>query len=301
MTELTKPERLRLIIKSGVHLLKSEKSYTQNTIQKKLKAVGNEIAPASLTNILKDRNVSTPLLQTASDGIISVVEQELPFLCNTSTGQFVPEPSISNNNKTEIRLPDHADDEYAGLKIHKTGRFNAREKADFIKTANEEIIEVGLRLRAFADFFNSHKEDDYQNDLLDRLKNGVNFKAYLLDPDSQEASMYFTDRATFLPAEKRSIDEMRIVINDLQRVRDSIEAMNLKGRFELYLYRHIPYGMFLMVDGGAPDAKILASPYLFGIRRAHCPVLEIHREHQQHLFSRYRESMMMFMRDAKKI
>lgn len=300
MTQLTKPERLRLIIKNGVALLKEQKTYTQSTIQKKMKAVGKSIAAASLTNILTDKKVSLPLLQTASEGVIAVVEHELPFLCDTSSGQFVPDPASGSDTKV-IPVPDYPDDEYAGFKIHKTGRFNATEKAGFIQTATEEIVEVGLRLKAFAGFFNSHKEDDYQNHLLERLKNGVHFKAYLLDPESQEARMYFTDRSKFLPDEARSIDEMRIVVKELQRVRDNIAARNLKGSFELYLYRHMPYGMFLMVDGATAHGKLLVSSYLYGVRRAHCPVLEIYKEHQHHLYTRYRESMLMLMADAKKI
>jgi hypothetical protein len=46
----------------------------------------------------------------------------------------------------------------------------------------------------FASYFTSHKEKDYKTHILELLTKGVHIKAYLLDPESQEASIYFTDR-----------------------------------------------------------------------------------------------------------
>jgi hypothetical protein len=75
--------------------------------------------------------------------------------------------------------------------------------------------------------------------------------------------------------------------------------MQLKGQFDIFLYRHIPCAMYLMVDGPNPEqAKMMVSPYLYGIKRADCPVFEFTRKQQPKLFRTYQESLRLITKEA---
>ncbi len=300
MTELTKNERLRSVVKKGTHLLQEEKNYNQITIQRKLTAVGKSVAPATLHNILHDKPVALPTLQTAADGIKVVVLEELVYRYDMTTNQFVPDTE-SGQQPAVIELPESGEKANSGFIIHKEGRLGAAEKAIFMAGASREIIEIGLRLNSFASYFTSLKEQEYKNHIIVLLRKGVNIKVYLLDPKTREADLYFNDRSKSQPSEKNSIQDIMNAIERLKEVATEFENMKLTGTFEIYTYQHFPSGMFLIVDGGRATGKMLVSHYLFGMRRAHCPVMEFTKADQSLLFSKYWESVQLFIEGAKRV
>ena len=187
------------------------------------------------------------------------------------------------------------------LVFHIDGRVSIQQKTDFIDSAQKEVIEVGIRLKTFAGYFDSRRDSEYKNHIIALLKRGVSFKAYVLDPASNLALLYFDDRAQAQAAERDAVEESQKVLARLKQLAQEFALERYPGSFEVYLYRHVPYSQFLVVDPNLSGGKMMISHYLYGIRRAECPVLEFTRANQPNLFGKYMTSLRAFIRDARPV
>lgn len=266
----------------------------------KLKMLGHPVSPASLSNIKNSKTVGLPILNVAAKGMEALLKREMDMAFDTQTQDFylqnTPEWSASVVPEKPVRDPDGP-----AFTLHGEGRVSVQEKTDFIRHAKQEVIEVGVRLNSFSSYFVSQNEGAYKMHILALLQKGVHIKGYLLDPESNEARIYFEDRALVQSFEKDSIGEIKKVVERLRALCAEFEALQLPGTFEVYLYKHIPYSLFLVVDGATEGGKMMVSHYLYGVRRANCPVLEFTRQDQPPLFRRYWESMQLFLDGAKKL
>lgn len=195
-----------------------------------------------------------------------------------------------------LKLPDDS-----GLVIHEDGRVSIGYKTEFIATAQKEVIEVGVRLKTFSEYFTSRRENEYKDYISTLLKKGVSFKAYLLDPDSNEARLYFDDRARVQESESDAIAEMKKAIEKLIRIAKEFEQNRYPGSFEIYIYKHIPYNHFLVVDRQLEGGKMMVSHYLYATRRAECPVWEFRRSTHPKLYEMYHRSLVSFVQHAKRL
>ena len=59
----------------------------------------------------------------------------------------------------------------------------------------------------------------------------------------------------------------------------------------LFQYDHFPSFHASVIDGATENGVIYMSPYLFGVRRANTPVIEVHQKMQQKIFKRYWSSV----------
>lgn len=297
---ITKEERLRNIIRLALLLLQDEMAYGQNNIVKKLSTLGYQISPSSFSNIKKGKAVGLNLLNITAKGMQLLIERELGLVFDGDSQNFKPQDT-PNWVATIVPEKPQKDIDKPGYILHIEGRVIMPQKSDFIDSAQREVIEVGARLRSFSRYFFSENETAYKHRILKLLKRGVDVKSYLLDPDSNEARIYFDDRAKVQSFEKESPADIKKVLVQLKELCDEFESKQMPGKFEIYLYKHIPYGLFLSVDGSRENGKMMVSPYLYGIRRADCPVLEITRYDQPVLFRKYWESLQLFLDGAKKL
>ena len=258
------------------------------------------VSPATLSNIKNGGRVGTSILGVAARGMMMILQREMDMGFDSQTQDFLPKNSPGWVASVVPEKPKQ-DPESAAFILHDAGRLSVQEKANFIRHAKQEVIEVGVRLNSFSNYFISQKEDAYKTHILTLLRKGVNIKSYLLDPDSNEARIYFDDRTRVQSFEKDSISEIKKVVERLQTLCTEFEALHLPGKFAVYLYKHIPYSMFLVVDGGLEDGKMMLSHYLYGVRRANCPVLEFTKKEKRALFRKYWESVQLFIADAKKL
>jgi hypothetical protein len=185
--------------------------------------------------------------------------------------------------------------------FHSEGRVPIHYKTNFINSAQSEIIEVGTRLKTFTEYFFSRNEQEYKAHIITLLKKGVNMRFYMLDPDCNEARLYFADRAKVQEDENDSINEMKKILSKIQKIHSEFETEKFKGSFEVYLYKHLPTNHFFVVDGHLSDGKMMTSHYLYGLRRAECPVMEIDKRLQPLLFKKYFKSMLLFTERAKRV
>lgn len=259
-----------------------------------------EVSTASLSNIKNNRPVGLSALSTASKGLETLLQQELDMVFDVEKQDFVP-----NNTPgwTALLVPEKPplDTGSPTFVFHANGRVSLSQKTGFINDAQREIIEVGIRLNSFSNYFVSQNDRAYKAHIIAALGRGVNIKGYLLDPNSNEALLYFNDRALVQATEKESIEEIKKVIARFKNICAELAALKLPGSFEIYSYKHIPYNLFLAVDGGTGFGKMMVSPYLYGVSRANCPVLEFTQQDQPDLYKKYWDSMQLFLQGAKKL
>jgi hypothetical protein len=189
----------------------------------------------------------------------------------------------------------------SGILLHLEGRVSLAQKKEFISTAQKSIIEVGIRLNTYTNYFISQKEQAYRADIIELLKKGVTIKNYFLNPESAEAMLYFKDRALVQASEKVAIEEIKRIKDRLQEISNEFGAMKMRGSFSVFSYKHIPYNHFLVVDGDQPTAKMMVSHYLYAIRRADCVVMQFSKADEPVLYRKYWDSLQAFIADAKPI
>jgi len=299
MAKISKENRLRNIVCRGLEQLQEHLSYGQSNIVSKFKMLDMAVSTASLSNIKTGKPTGLLVLNTAAKGMEVLLQRELDMGFHVETQEF--RPLNTPSWVADIVAEKHQDPAQSAFKVHADGRVSLKQKTDFFADAKQEVIEVGVRLNSLSNYFISQNEQAYTNHILRLLQKGVKVKAYLLDPDSQEARIYFEDRAQELPSEKDSISETKKVIERLKVLSLKFEAMNLAGSFEIYLYKHIPVCLFFVVDGATAQGKMMVSPYLYGVRRANCPVLEFTRKDQPVVFRSHFDSMQRFIDGAQKL
>lgn len=64
------------------------------------------------------------------------------------------------------------------------GRRKIDEKRDFISSATDEVIEMGIGITTFSDYFVSRSNVEFKEAVIKLLERGVDFKCIMLDPES---------------------------------------------------------------------------------------------------------------------
>ena len=297
---LDKEARYYDIVQKGVQLLADVQAYKQSNLVKKMAMLNRSVAPSTFSNIVNHKRVSLQVLKNVADGIHHIIRQELGMEYSKDLQQYIKANDSTWQAYTVPEEPDNPFQE-TGLVLHLDGRLSIEQKTDFISTAQKEVIEVGIRLKTFSDYFTSRKDLEYKEYIIRLLKRGVTFKGYMLDPDSNITSMYFNDRMSAQESEADAVPEMKKVVQKLNRLVKEFEQQKYPGAFEIYLYKHVPYNHFLVVDQHLDGAKMMVSHYIYGIRRAECPVLEFTKLKQPALFQKYARSLQLFLQEAKRL
>ncbi len=289
------------IIKQGFGLLKREKHYDQLTVVNKLKYLNFSVSPATFGKILKGLKVGEISLGTVRKGIQLLIKEELDLeWCN---GNYV-ELNSPNWKPTEVRETTQKVLSLVlnpGLTLHTEGRLEIQQKVKFISNAQKEVVEFGVTLNTFTSYFNSRKDSEFKSHVEVLLNRGVNFKCYLLDPECNEAGVYFDDRKREQEDEIINVEPIRGSIRKLASIQKNIAEAGYPGKFEVFTYKHIPYNYFMVVDGNTPNGSMMVSHYLYGIPRAKCPVLEFTKSDNHDLYKRYWNSFQKLTKGAKAI
>lgn len=298
---MTKEDRLYNMIVKGVELLDQKCSYSQACIARKVTSLGYPLKDSTLANIRSRRNKGRALLERAAEGIESVIFTELGMTYEVQSHSY--EKTAKPDWRPEI-VPEKVEPgepDPLPFVFHAEGRPDVLQKAAFIKNARKRIIEFGIRLRTFSEYFISSNEMVYKYHLEQCLRRGVTIDCYVLAFSSPEANLYFSDRSKVLTKENSAQEGAKMALDNLRELAQEFAAGNYKGRFNLWQYRHIPYNHFLAVDPDQEDGKIQVAHYLYGIKRSDCPVLEIERAKNPQLFGKYWKSLQLLMLHATEI
>lgn len=301
---MSKLAELSTMAKEGFKLLEDSMQYKKTDILLKFKYLGIEVSPSSFSNCLNNKHVGKETLKKIGNGIAAIVHSELGLSFNPQKQTY--EPSEIGSEKilipTDVPATQANDTPAPGAYIfHQQGRLLIQDKVRFMQKARASIIEVGVRLRTFSEYFTSRNTNEFRRPVEELLQRGVNIKIYILDPDAEESRIYFEDRAK---VEKKESQSLNVTKNAIEQIKEVIEAFKQKqypGSFQIYTYRHIPYNHFLVIDSDSEQGQMMVSHYIYGIRRADCPVLEFSQAGNSELYKRYHQSLEAFTKNAVQI
>lgn len=294
--------RNKRIVQQAFYLLTEEKfNWKQALLFEKFQAIDKPVSKASINRAKKQLPQGDDILHKLAEGFLIIVKEELGFLYLEEKEKFSEIP-YEGWSRREIRTRKKTKAEKSTTFIyHKEGRLSVQDKARFIDGAQQEVFLLGVRLKQLSVYFLNRNDAEYKNYIIEALKRGINIHCYMLDPDRQVARMYFEDRSLFDRKEKKSIEEMKDVILDLQDVYQEIEAMNLKGKLSLFKYNHIPHNYFLIRDPESILGSMRISHYLLGVGRSKSPVVAFTKKEDRPLFDLYWTSFKYFINDAVRV
>ncbi len=270
----TFPAGLKLLLEMG---------YEQKKIVLKMNALGVKLKASTLTGLKKsvyqNDRISRDRLSKYGPSIEQIIEQELGLRYNEELDTF---EEIEGAVKSVIEIATEKEKiEIAAsmpFTFHGKGRLDTREKTDFFADAEHEVIEFGVKLEQFVNYFEGRGDWEFREPVLRILEKGVNFKCYLLEPDSNIARMYFEDRAKANELELEALKKLPEMLKKLKRIASSLNAYGHRGKFMLFTYKNIPSCSYFAVDKDYFKAKMIVSQYIYGIRRAKSPSLEISKK-----------------------
>jgi len=296
----SRSQAFEAIVREGFRLLESEMAYTQADMLRKMAVMGHKVSAPSFSNIITGKRAGKVALRKAGEAMLELVRSEIGYRFDEERLLFdiTSRPDGWQPNIIPLEEEKKSGASYI---FYPEGRLPIQQKVDFLKSARQEVIEFGVRLRTFADYFLSRSEQKFRIHIEELLGKGVNLKLYLLDPDCNEARLYFEDRGRIQEAEQQSVVEIRRVIGRLRQINSDFANAGFSGKFEVFSYKHIPYSHFLIVDGESRHGKLMASPYHYGVRRADCPVVEVSRLSDPRLYGKYWRSFQYLAHNARPI
>ncbi|MFK7932507.1 MAG: hypothetical protein AB8G22_03300, partial [Saprospiraceae bacterium] len=131
--------------------LQRTKGYSQVQIVNKLRTLEVKISKANFNNILKNNPVGLTTLIATKAGMEKILAVECNLKFDEQAGDFVVVLATETEAAvSEIKeKPTNAEDPWFNTIPHWKGRPDIAYKANFIKTAQKEVVEVGVRLNAF--------------------------------------------------------------------------------------------------------------------------------------------------------
>jgi len=288
-------ENKRNLIKLCIAVLETEKGYNAAKLADKLELIDYKVSEATLSRINTGKKVGGGTMQKALDGLLVIIKKELGLSLEGREFLDIKKEGweaeiIDSRNKGK------------GFIFHDEGRLNQARKVDFFSTAKKEVIEFGLTLNTFSTYFENRSDAEFKNPIRKLLKNGVNFKCYLIEPDNQLAHHYFEDRQKVVEDEKNIVEKIRQeIIPRLKKVEEELNSEGYSGKFRVFKYKHIPNNYFLAVDGESKTGEMMVSHYLYGIKRGKCPVIEFNKSDNRDLFRRYWDSLNFLIKNAEPI
>jgi len=180
--------------------------------------------------------------------------------------------------------------------LQEEGRLLINQKVAFMQNAKQEIIELGVGLTTFTEYFTSIRRSEFKDHVVKLLESGVDLKCMLLDPDSRIAEEYAQDLK-----EPNLIKEIRLSIRELKKQQKEFEGLKLTGAFGIYGYRKFPYFHAVCSDPEADVGRMTVSHYLHGVRRAETPVFQFCKAVNKNMFEKYWASIKELLVESRRL
>lgn len=291
-----------------------ENDYNQEELRTELGRLGVKLSKATVSNIYSkyikskeknaDQKVNKELRNTGrkslilfASGLIELFKAKKQLHFDPTSKTFVADLSEESKpleNLLPVALP------YKAF-IHEKGRRNVKEKISFMKNAKHEIIEMGIRLNNFSKYFIAQSDDVFTDEIIQLLKRGVNLKCLMMDPKAEITKLYFEDRAKIMDREGYAYQEMSRILEDLLQVKAALNAYNYPGKMSVHLYQNFPYAHFLVVDGAQDWGKMMYTTYIYGEKRANCPVTELYQFGSPQLYKRQWNAVQSIMNQSEEL
>jgi class 3 adenylate cyclase len=168
-----------------------------------------------------------------------------------------------------------------------SGRPSLSEKLALISNARSEIIEVGIGLTSFAQYFTGQKPGEFRDPIRQLVRKGVNLRCFALDFDHEPGRAWLAEQENPDYAEEATFARRRLEEeSSLYRYEDYL------GSLFYHTYRRIPEFWCLGVD--VDDdlyGRMFFAPYLMGVLRSALPVAQVSRTSNPELYEKYLDSV----------
>lgn len=317
-TELNKPNAEK-IIRKGWTLIDS--IFSQEEIRQQFEKKGIKLSKATISNIYgkyvkpfavaasKDASIygdtsmteiraigKTSLIKFA-EGLLWLLLHRKKLTYDFTQGEFIP---ISNGSGIDLESINVTPSIYL-LRTHEEGRRGIAEKIEFIKDAKHEVIEMGIRLNTFSKYFIGRNDSEFKDHIVTLLDRGVELKCLMMDPEAAITRYYFEDRAKANPREIKAFKEMPLILEDLKLIQSELNGMSLQGKMRIFLYQNFPYHHYLSVDGANEWGKMMYSSYIYGEKRANCPVVDLYQYGSPTLYARHWNALQLVLNQSTEI
>jgi len=196
----------------------------------------------------------------------------------------------------DVKLSSYLESKKLGFTLYEGGRRRIDQKVAFIQTAKCEVMELGITLRTFSSYFEQRASYEFKDHVLELLRQGVVFKCVTMDPDCEVAAKYAEDRG-----ETELIGRIRYSLKFLKALSDEFKQQGLPGKFEIYVYPHLPYFHAVCVDGDETNGYMFISHHLYATKRAETPGFEFSKSEHPVLFEKYWASVKKLLDDSRQL
>lgn len=163
------------------------------------------------------------------------------------------------------------------------GRPTIEEKLALIRNAKSEILEIGIGLTSFAQYFTGQKPDEFRDPIRQMVRGGVDLKCFALDPSYAPGLAWLQEQHN-----RNYLTEADIARGRIQAESKHYRDSGYRGRLSYYTYRRVPEFWCLGVDVEDPlDGRMFFASYLMDVARSETPVVQVSRTTNAELFEKY--------------
>lgn len=290
------------IIQLGIKQL-AEFGYRQNQICDLLKDRGIKTSESTLSNCVTE--LKLPSINTQkmlNQGIQDLVKIHCGMIYQSDAQDFVKADEKQLNNFQPQFVPPTpvahlSNDTHRFL----NGRKGASNKIELYQTAKKEVIELGIRLHRFSTYFTQESDALFKLPILRRLRTGVHFHCYILQPNGRIAQPYFKDRAHLQPNEIAAFQAMPDIRNELIDIFGELNQQTDRGKMHLYQYDSFPYQHATVIDGNRIDSQMYITQYLYGTLRSKSPSFLLIKRKQPEIYQLYYQAIQATIQRAEQI
>lgn len=199
---------------------------------------------------------------------------------------------------TEISLKPYGISGYGipHLKLVTDGRMPLYEKMALMTSAKNEIIELGVGLTTFSEYFTIRRSKEFKEKIINLMRKGVILRTVTLNPDSQVAKIYVEENN-----EQVYIDEIKKSIGRLISIKDFFNSNGLGDNFKIYMYENLPRFHATCIDLKTETGMMSISPYLPYFSHAENPVIQFSYHSNKIMFNKYKLSIETILENAIEI
>lgn len=177
---------------------------------------------------------------------------------------------------------------------HESGRLPLEVTLDLMMMAKSNVTVFGSTLRAFVARFVSVEDARFMNHVKNLLRNRVDFRFILMDPDSDIVQTYTKDRN--VPNLLKETNDSIMILRELMK-----EFQSFPGQVEVRAYSKIPFSYIFMIDYDTNNGGILFNHYLPATKKANCPYIRLFKSTHPEAFERYVNAIEDTLRTSRKL
>jgi class 3 adenylate cyclase len=168
-----------------------------------------------------------------------------------------------------------------------SGRPSLSEKLALINNARSEIIEIGIGLTSFAQYFTGQKPEEFRDPIRQLVRKGVNLRCFALDFGHEPGRAWLAEQDN-----PDYADEATIARRRLEGESSHYRYEEYLGGLFYYTYRRVPEFWCLGVDvDDELYGRMFFAPYLMGVPRSALPVAQVSRTSNPELYEKYLDSV----------